>query len=181
MPRSQVQILDGIPMRGDLTILVRSAITGKQIRRIAIRNKITFLAADVLVEMLAQRAADPLPAYDQVWSMRMGLSNTAASRSDQNLGAFAIGKQLLDVNKITGVPGELEFTATLESTDSNGVTLQEAGLFTRGSAPAPTASDPPASPPIPGGVRLFARQTHPAIPKTSAIVLEYSWRIAFTA
>jgi hypothetical protein len=181
MSRTQAKLLDGIPMRGDLSILVRSAISRKVIRRIAIRNKITFLAADVLVEMLAQRLPplDPLPAYDQVWSMRMGLSNTVASRADQNLGAFATGKQLFDVNKVTGVPGELEFTATLESGDSNGVTLQEAGLFTRGSAISPTPSDAPGT--SPGDVRMFARQIHPAIPKTSAIVLEYSWRIAFTA
>lgn len=179
MSNSRTRLSDGIPMRGDLTIRVRNARTKKLIRRIAIRNKITFLAADVLVEMLAQRSTDPNTAYDQVWSMRMGLSNTVASRADQNLGAFAIGKQLFDVNKVTGVPGELEFTATLESGDSNGVTLQEAGLFTRGNAGSPTPSDPPGT--SPGDVRMFARQIHPAIPKTSAIVLEYSWRIAFTA
>jgi len=179
MRNVSAKLTDGIPMRGDLTIVVRSAISRKQIRRITIRNKITFLAADVLVEMLAQRSTDPDTTYDQIWSMRMGLSNTAASRADQNLGAFAIGKQLFDVNKVTGVPGELEFTAVLEAGDSNGVTLQEAGLFTRGSAGSPTPSDLPG--PDPGDVHLFARQIHPAIPKTSAIVLEYSWRIAFTA
>lgn len=168
-----------IGMRGDLCVIVRDAITGAQLKRIEIRNKITFLAADVLVELLAQRASDPVPLYDSIYSMRMGTSNTPASRSDINLGAFLIGKQLADVNKVTGVPGELEFIATLGTGDANGNTLQEAGLFTRGSAGSPTPSDVPGT--APGNVRMFARQIHPAIPKTIAISVEFQWRIAFTA
>ncbi len=179
MNNPQTRLFDGIPMRGDLTIIVRDAKTRKKIRRIEIRNKITFLAADVLIEMLAQRAVDPDPSYDMMFSMRMGLSNTPASRSDTNLGTPEIGKELADVNKVVGVPGELEFTATLESGDANGVTLQEAGLFTRGSAGSPTPMDAPSD--TPGDPHLFSRQIHPAIPKTTAIVLDYSWRIAFTS
>ena len=177
MSTSQAQFFDGVPMKGILTITVRDAKTGKRLRRIEVRNKITFLAADVMVNLLAQRPADEDPAYASIYSMRMGLSNTPASRADQNLGTFEIGKELADINKITGVPGELEFTATLESGDANGVTLQEAGLFTAGSVPA--TDDVPGT--LPTETRMFSRQIHPAIPKTIAIVLEYSWRIAFTA
>ena len=179
MSTQQTQFSDGIPMKGTLCIVIRNAKTGRRIRRIEIRNKITFLAADMLVELLAQRAIDATPSYNSMFSMRMGTSNTPASRSDTNLGSFEIGKELTDVNKITGVPGELEFTATLESGDANGITLQEAGLFTRGSAATPTPSDAPGT--GVGDVRMFSHQIHPAIPKTSALVLEYSWRIAFTA
>lgn len=175
----KAEFMSQIAMRGDLTVVVRDAATGKIKKRIEIRNKITFLAADVLVELIAQRASDPTAAYDSMFSMRMGSSNTPASRSDSNLGAFVVGKQLADVNKITGVPGELEFTATLGASDGNGSTLQEAGLFTRGSAGSPTPSDAPGT--APGNPRMFARQIHPPIPKTAAIVLDYSWRIAFTA
>jgi len=177
---SAPQLQDGIAMRGDLSVIVRDAATLKQIRRIDIRNKITFLAADLLVELIAQRATDPAdPNYNSMFSMRMGISNTPASRSDTNLGGFIIGKELADVNKITGVPGELEFTAQLGAGDGNGNTFQEAGLFTRGDALVATPSDAPST--LPGKVRMFARQIHPAIPKTIAIVLDYSWRIAFTA
>lgn len=168
-----------IGMSGHLTVVVRDAATLQVKKRIEIRNKITFLAADVLVELLAQRASDPLPGVDSMFSMRMGSSNTPASRSDTNLGAFVIGKQLDDVNKVTGVPGELEFIATLGAGDGNGNTLQEAGLFTKGSAGSPTPSDTPGT--APGTPRMFAHQIHPPVPKTSALVLEYSWRIAFTA
>src|SRR5262249_22303337 len=131
----------GIKMSGHLRVTIREGNHGKVLRRIEIRNKITFLAADLLVELLAQRATDPAPVQDSMFSMRMGSSNTAASRSDTNLGAFVIGVQLLDVNKVTGVPGELQFLATLGTGDANGNTLQEAGLFTRGNAGSPTPSD----------------------------------------
>jgi hypothetical protein len=187
---SAAQFSDGIKMRGDLRIIVRDSATGRRLRTIEIRNKITFLAADVLVELLAQRATDPQPpgfpiaaapvkTPNELFSMRMGSSNVPASRADTNLGAFVVGKQLLDVNKVTGVPGELELIASLGAADANGVTLQEAGLFTRGSALAPSPSDPPGT--VPGQPRLFARQIHPAIPKSTAISLDYSWRIGFSA
>lgn len=174
---SQLQAFDGIPMRGTLCVTVRDAKTGKTKKRIEIRNKITFLAADVLVELIAQRTTDPAAAQQLVHSMRMGTSNTAASRSDTNLGAFVIGKALADVNKVNGAPGEITFTATLSSGDANGSTLREAGLFTAG--PAPSTSDAPGT--SPGDTRMIARQVYPDIPKTNAIVVDYTWTIAFTA
>lgn len=166
-----------IPMIGTLRIGIRNANTGKVKKRIVIKNKITFLAADVLVELLAQRTTDPVPARQLIHSMRMGTSNTAAARSDTNLGAFVFGVALGNVNKITGAPGELQFVATLESGDANGNTLREAGLFTAGATPG--TSDAPGT--TPGTTRMFARQTYPDIPKTSSIVVDYSWTIAFTA
>lgn len=166
-----------IPMVGTLRIAIRDAKTGRIKRRVAIKNKITFLAADVLVELIAQRTTDPVPARQKIHSMRMGTSNTAAARSDTNLGAFVIGVALGDVNKITGAPGELQFVATLEAGDGNGNTFREAGLFTAGASPS--TSDAPGT--GPGTTRLFARQVYPDIPKTAAIVVDYSWTIAFTA
>lgn len=164
-------------MMGTVCATVRSAKTGKVLRRIKIRNKITFLAADILVELFAQRATDPNPIQDLVFSMRMGSSNTAASRADTNLGAFTIGKVIGDAGKVNGAPGEITFIATLDSGDANGTTLREAGLFTAGLSPA--TSDSPGT--TPGVTRMIARQVYPDIPKTSSIVIDYSWTIAFTA
>jgi hypothetical protein len=177
--QKSIAIQERIAMRGDLTIVVRDGKTKASLQRIEIRNKITFLAAGVVVDLLAQRASDAAPGANQIYSMRMGTSNTAASRSDTNLGAMVVGKAFSDANKVSGALGELNFVATLETTDGNGVTLREAGLFTKGSATSPTETDPPGEDPT--GPRMFARQTHPDIPKTSAISLEYNWRIAFTA
>jgi len=164
-------------MMGTVSITVRDAKTRRVKQRIKIRNKITFLAADVLVELIAQRTTDPVPGRGLVYSMRMGTSNTAAARSDTNLGAFVIGKVLGDVGKVTGAPGEIQFIATLDTGDANGFTLREAGLFTAG--PVPSTSDAPGT--APGDTRMFARQVYPDIPKTAAVVVDYSWTIAFTA
>lgn len=176
---NQSLMVEGIPMRGTLCVTVRDASSRAVQTRVEIRNKITFLAADVLARMIAQRTPpdDPLPAVGRIYSMRIGTSNTAASRSDTNLGAFAIGKVILDTGKLTGAPGEITFTTTLESGDANGLTLREAGLFTAGDTPS-------ADGPVGTGAsnaRLFARQVHPDVPKTAAIVIDYSWTIAFTA
>lgn len=175
----QESLNDGIFMRGILCVTTRDAVTGEQLRRVEIRNKITFLAGDTLVEQWAQRTTDPDPTYQKIFSMRMGTSNTPASRSDTALGAEAFGYELLDVDKITTVQGEIEFQAYLGAGDANGNTLQEAGLFTMGNAPTPSPTDVPGT--SPGAVRMVARQVHPPIPKTAAITVEYSWRVAFTA
>jgi hypothetical protein len=174
---------DGISMMGHIEIRVLDSQTRKLIRRVEIRNKITFLAADVLVSLIAQRAADypaGRPAQipnDQIYTMRMGTSNTPASRADTNLGNPIIGKVIGDAGKITTIPGEIAFTATLELADGNGNTFQEAGLFTKGAGTG-TLDAPGSTVTVP---RLFARQVYPGIPKTNAITLEYTWRIAFTA
>jgi len=164
-------------MWGRIGLVVRDAGSGEVRRRYEVRNKITFLAADLLVELIAQRSTDPVPGRNLVYSMRMGSSNTAAQRSDTNLGAFVIGKVLGDVGKVTGAPGEIQFVTTLDSGDANGNTLREAGLFTAGSAAS--TSDTPGT--TPGVTRMLARQIHPDVIKTSSIVIDYLWTIAFTA
>lgn len=164
-------------MMGTISMVVRSADTGETLKRITVRNKITFLAADVLVELIAQRTADPAPGRNYIYSMRMGSSNTAAARSDTNLGAYTIGKVIGDVGKVTGAPGEIKFIATLASGDANGTTLREAGLFTAGATPS-TSNTPGTTP---GTTRMIARQIFPDVPKTLSIVVDFTWTLAFTA
>ena len=102
-----------------------------------------------------------------------------------NLGAYAIGVQLSSVDKVTSISGEIACIATLGIGDANGLTLQEAGLFTRGSAatahPIGVSVNCDAPDMRPGYPRMIARQTHPPIPKTAAISIEYQWRISFAA
>ena len=182
--KRQAQLSDGIPMKGVLTVITRDAVTGKQLRRCEIRNKITFGAADTLVELWAQRTTDQPPLQNRIYSMRMGTADTVASRAHINLGAGVIGVQLTDVNKVTGIAGELQLIAILSASDANGYTLQEAGLFTQGNNPSPNpvgtsvVVDPVGAT---GTPRMVARQVHPPIPKTAAITIEYQWRLAFTA
>lgn len=177
-----MQLKDQLHMRGDLCITIRD-VQGKTLRRIEIRNKIMFQAADVIVSLLAQRAADypgGRPAQlqnDQMWSMRMGTGGTAPTRADLDLVNPLFGFVMDDAHKVTGVPGELQFLATMGLADGNGNTFQEAGLFTKGAgAGALDAAGATVVSP-----RMFARQIHPGIPKTNVISLSYDWRIAFTA
>lgn len=171
------QTVSDIPMMGTIAITVRDAKTREIKQQIKIRNKIMFLAADLLTELIAQRTTDPTPSTGMIYSMRMGSSNTAATRSDTNLGAFVIGKEIGDVGKVAGAPGEIQFITTLESGDANGTTLREAGLFTAGATPA--TNDLPGT--TPGTTRMFARQVYPDVPKSAAVVIDYTWTIAFTA
>ncbi len=55
--------------------------------------------------------------------------------------------------------------------------FREAALFTAGAAPS--TSDVPGT--TPGVTRMIARQIHPDVPKTSAISVDFSWTLAFTA
>lgn len=156
-------------------------VTGQK-RRIQIRNKIMFQAADVILSLLAQRASDYAPnpgqaSNDQIYTMRMGTGSTAPTRSDLNLGNPLFGFVMDDFHKVTGLPGELQFLATMDTTQGNGNTFSEAGLFTKG-AGAGALDAPGTTVLVP---RMFARQIHPAIPKTNVITLSYDWRIAITA
>ncbi len=183
-----MQLRDGIHLRGDLRIVVADA-AGKVLRKIEIRNKIMFAAADVIVSLLAQRVSDfpdgvpnGLPPRTEmlnygIYTMRMGTGNTAPSRSDLDLVNPIFGFVMDDAHKVTGVPGELQFLASLGLGDGNGNTFQEAGLFTKGAGVGPLDA-PGATVLVP---RLFARQIHPPIPKTNAITLAFDWRLAITA
>ena len=170
---------ESIAMRGDLTIVVRDGRTKVALQRIEIRNKIMFLAGGVVVDLLAQRAADAAPAANQIFSMRMGTSNTAASGGDTNLGAMVVGKALSDADKVSGALGNSKFVATLETTEGNGATLREAGLFTQGSA---TTAQRRAThrvkirPALGCLLGKLARHS-----KDFRDTLQYNWRIAFTA
>lgn len=178
VPKRHKQVAqEGIPMRGTIVMTIRDAKTGRVRSTRTIRNKITYLAADVLVELLAQRTTDPAPARDLVYSLRVGSSNTPATRADTNLGAYVFGMAMGDVNKVNGAPGEITFVTTLGAGDANGSTLREAGLFTAGATPS--TSDVPGT--TPGVTRMIARQIHPDVPKTGGITVDYSWTIAFTA
>jgi hypothetical protein len=171
------KVSDGIPMRGTLCVTVKDAKTGAVIRRVEKRNKITYLAADLLIELICQRSTDPTALGDAIYSMRMGTSTVQPQRSDTNLGAFVIGKTIGDAGKVNGAVGEVTFIATLEAADGNGNTLSEAGLFTGGSAFS--TSDSPGT--TPGTTRLFAHQIYSGIPKTSLVTVDYSWTISFVA
>lgn len=173
-----------IPLRGDLRIVVRRADTGAVHWRYEIRNTITYAALKGLVYLISQKTTIT-PADYRVAYLRLGTGTTPPVRSDINIEIPAPLDLLLgDAEKYLTVsnPFEMKIIATLGAGDLNGLNLTEAGLFIRGTTtptglgyPAQNAGDPSHYP------ELFARQIHPAIPKSAAFVVDYDWRIAFTS
>lgn len=161
-------------MVGTLIIHVKD-VRGRVLRTIHKRNTITFNAGDVVRALLAQRATDPATTELQLGSMRFGTSTTSPTRYDVDLleEATTVRKQLTDSKKINGVSGELSLQATMETTEGNGLSkpLAEAGLFTLGTLWSANVG---------GNLKLWARQVHAPITKTSAISLDYNWTLQFT-
>ena len=154
-------------LRGDLRLLVRDAKTREPIRQLLIKNTITYSALDAFVHLLAQLTGHGLILTDfKIATLKVGTSATPPVRTQTNLLIPVFSISLSDVpgeDKIlSAAPYMLKILTTLEAGDGNGNTLYEAGLF------------------FFNGV-MFARQTHPGIPKSSAIVVDYDWRIEFTA
>lgn len=154
-----------LPIRGDLRVRTIDVRSGRVLRTFLIRNTVTFVGMGVVVQLLAQRLADPAPATLKIASLKVGDGVTPPVRGDTALvdGApFTIA--LSDANKIPNIlgPYELRIVCTLGSGDANGKTLAEAGLFTAGGS-------------------MFARQIHPSIVKSAAIAVDYDWRLSFTA
>lgn len=181
-----------IPLRGDLRIVVRRADTGKIHWRYEIRNTITYVALKGLVNLISQKTTST-PADYKVAYLRLGTGTTPPVRSNINIeipapsAAAPLDLLLGDAEKYLTVsnPFEMKIVTTLGAPDLNGLNLTEAGLFIRGTT-TPTIPAPPVSPAqntsdLTHYPELFARQIHPAIPKSAAFVVDYDWRIAFTS
>lgn len=169
-----MHFIDTLKLKGTLVIHVRQGDHGPIIRTITKRNTITFDASEVVRQLVAQRATDYVPAELMLGSMRFGTNNTTPSRYDTNLHAEdpTLRKQLTDSKKINGLPGELILQATITTSEGNGDTLCEAGLYTVGTLWNGAVG---------GSLKLFARQIHGSISKTSSISLDYNWTLQFTA
>jgi len=178
-----------IPVRGDLCLLVRDATTHEVRWRYEIRNTIMYSALKGLVSLIAQKTTST-PADSAVAYLRVGTGTTAPVRSNLDLqlpAPNAITPHTLlfgDAQKYLTVsnPFEMKIVTTLEAGDLNGLSLTEAGLFIRGG----TVATPVGSPAVYTGAptyypELFARQIHPAIAKSSGLIIDYEWRISFAA
>lgn len=175
---ASTSLKNDISLRGDVTMRVRNAKTGELLRRIEIRNTITYEALQVIIRLLAQRTVafggdpnspDPDPAALKFGSLRVGTGTTPPNRGNTALENEVHSIELSDTSLILTLsnPFEIRVVATLEAEFGNGSTLTEAGLYTAGSE---TES------PV-----LFARQVHAALPKSEALVIDYDWRIALSA
>lgn len=173
------QASSSLPMRGDLTVKVRSVQSGRILRTFVVRNTVTYLGMGTVVQLLSQRTAPPdhPAAALKLAELWVGNGVVPPVRGDTQLSMGAPGFRdkitLTDATKTPNIVGpvyELRLLATLPSiTPANTFFLSEAGLYTAGSVSPAVAQV------------LFARQIHPVIEKTAAIAIDYDWRISFTA
>jgi hypothetical protein len=176
---SDFSINNKLNIRGDLKIITRDSSTLKIVSVWEKKNVITFGATESLVRLMAPNAVlgPTVQQENQIKSMRFGTSNVAPQRTDTDLAAEAtvggnpVRIELTDANRLIGAAGTVEFVAVMDSLTGNGVTYREAGLFTRGDNDDPLLST---------NGTLFARQVYPDQTKTSAITLEFRWRVTFT-
>jgi hypothetical protein len=165
-----------IGVRGDVRMRVRDARSGEVLRNLEIRNRITQGGLGVLVRMLNYPGNDPEQASLYIANLGVGSGTGQPLASNTGLELPLVPPVNLAVvspNVSVSVPGVggsyyVTIMATLEAGQGNGNTLTEAGLYTAGGGAL--------NAPI-----LVARQVHPAIDKTSAIVIDYEWRITLSA
>lgn len=153
-----------IKLRGDIQIEIHRPGVARPLRRYAIRNTITYDGFNSPLYLWSQDTGSPLD-----WRMvklAPGTNGTPPTPGDLGLGGPLSEPDsipLVAANR-TVVPaaGEIVLTGTLSTLQANGQTLREIGLFL-------------------GNGTLFARQVYPGIPKTNAITVTYTWRIAVTS
>ena len=159
-------IRDRARFRGDLQVEIHRA-DGSFLRRYVVKNLISYNGLNSPLYLWAQ---DGITVTDyQIAQLATGTGGVPPTRGDIGLNAPLGGGPtggiiLLAAPNRTPSPatGELVITASLDINHANGFTLLEAGL-------------------ILGNAQLFARQVHPAIPKTALITVSYTWRIAVTS
>lgn len=149
-----------VHLRGDLTIELYEVKTGRRVRRMAIRNTITYNGVGSLIRLLAQ---DGVTLTDfQIASLRAGSNATPPTRGDTTLGAPAWTIPLLAANRVQDLPaGELIIQAQIGPADAVGVFFREAGLFFADGT-------------------MFSRQVHPEFEHLAGFLVSYTWRIGVT-
>lgn len=157
MSKKRVRSANAVGVRGEVTIVVRRP--GSPVRRIVVRNTITYLGLNAILALLAN---------DGVGLGRLvpGTNGTPPTPGDIAMGS-PLGPDdqiVLSGPNFTRAPAtrELLVTGTLATTQANGETLREIGLR------------------LVDGT-LFARQVHPAFEKDGTMSITYTWRIAATA
>lgn len=145
------------------------------LRRIQKKNQIVNNGREAMLLLLGQLGTAVPPNESQIWSLSAGTGGIPPQITDIGL-ATAVWTSVfvpLEVSIVALAPStfEVQTTKTLPTTDANGSTLQEAGIFTRGDNDDPSLA---------GNRKLYCRQTHPPILKTSSIQIVYDWRLGVT-
>lgn len=149
-------------VRGQIQLTIRHA--DGRVRRIVVKNTITYAGCNALLFLLAQSSGN---AAD--WKLARlipGRNATPPTVGDLAvIDPVASPDQVVLTNPdlvVSTATGELVVTGTLQTSQANGSTLREVGL-------------------VLANGWLFARQIHPAVDKDSSISITYTWRIAMVS
>ena len=135
---------------------VHDARTGRLLKKIEKHNLVTSAGRNLVRSLLTTADTTALT------HMGVGTGTTAPASLDTALETEVARPALTQINNTD--TGEFECKLFLDASTANGSDLTEAGLFTASS-----------------GGTLFARVTHDAISKSSAITITYTWTVAVNA
>ena len=178
LPRLQK---DAIKMYGVFGLRVFELRGGKfvQTRRIQKKNQITNQGRSNVLNLLcpATFGYDGLQDELKIKSIAVGTNSTPPTVADDDTTMVTVWREAFDYISdcvvINNPPNDfmLSITKELPTTEANGSTLTEAGIFTRGDENDPDISV---------GMQLYARQVHSPIIKTSVMSILYDWQLGIT-
>lgn len=157
-------VKDHLKLRGDIQIDIHRAGEPRPLRRYAIRNTIVLGGLNSPLYLWSQDTGSP--ADWRIVRLIPGTVGTPPTTGDVALMSPLPAADYINLTSadrtVLPASGELVLRGTLTTGQAVGQTLREIGLFL-------------------GNGQLFARQVHPAIEKTGAITVTYTWRIAVTS
>ena len=149
-----------IKINTNVTITVREIKTNKILKVIKEHNLAVTTGRDLLRNFLNGDVVTGL-TY-----LGIGTDNTAVVAGDVLLGGEVFRKVFTTQTKTTA---NLNLMTYISSTEGNGNTIAEAGLFGNGASGSADSGT------------LYARVIHTAIEKTTSIGITYDWDVTFTA
>jgi hypothetical protein len=166
-----------LALQGHLRVYTVNAETGEETLHFSQRNQITYLHLSTLGELIVQRSTlTPSElAFDAMEieaSAAPYVSPPAPGDTGRPAGAtraklYTFDRDLDVQLDVGGTPGLIQFRATVDAAEANGLTLRGAGIYTTGTGTFASR-------------RLVARQQYTAISKTSALGISYVWDIQYT-
>jgi hypothetical protein len=152
-------MIENIKLHVNVKIIVHDIKTSKVLDIKELHNLAVTSGKNLLRDFLNNDGVDGLTYF------AVGTDNTAAASGDTTLGTEVFRKLFTQTNKTSG---SLNIKTYVGSTEGNGNTLTEAGLF--GGAATGVADSG----------TLYARATFTGIVKTSAIGVTFDWDCGFT-
>jgi hypothetical protein len=162
-----------------VSIFLYDVKTGRRRRtlRLSMKNQVTNAGRTAALALLCQDPAGTViqanPQYSQLWSLAVGSDGTPPAVTDVSLYSEAARYSLViptEREYIVIPPNifEIDVHKEIPAGVLTGVTLAEAGLYTRGD------NDDPA---LAANQVLYARQIFPGVLKGATMSIEFDWKL----